>query len=275
MVSKITDIQKAVEPIGDYSTVAIGGNTVNRAPMALVREVARQGKRNLALVKTAGAMDVDLLCFAGCVRSVDAGFISYETKYSLANHYRKAVQAGVVKANEHACYTVISALRAARAGVPFMPVRGLVASDLIEANDYFKVIDDPFTGMPITVVRAIEPDYALLHVHEADEEGNALISAPAYDDILIAKASKHIIITAERIVPERMLRREGEHVRIPGFLVDAVVPLENGAAPCACQPDYSVSDRGIMDFKALKEPFELEAWLESYESADRRRRGGY
>ena len=78
-------------------------------------------------------MDVDLLCLAGCVKSVDAGFISFESKYGLANHYCKAVQSGAVKANEHACYTVVSALRAAAYGIPFMPVHGLVNSDLIAA----------------------------------------------------------------------------------------------------------------------------------------------
>ena len=93
--------------------------------MAAVREMIRQGKRGLRLVKTAGGMDVDLLCRAGCVSTVDAGFISYESEFGLAQFYRKAVQQGEVIAHEHACYTVISALRAASYGIPFMPVRGL------------------------------------------------------------------------------------------------------------------------------------------------------
>ena len=97
-------------------------------------------------VKTAGAMDVDALCLAGCAASVDAGFISYESQYGLAQRYRRSVQSGLVRANEHACYTVISALRAASYGIPFMPVRGLKVSDLRKVNDYFADVTDPFTG---------------------------------------------------------------------------------------------------------------------------------
>src|SRR5690606_28472433 len=134
-----------------------------------------QKKKALRLVKTAGAQDIDLLCAAGSVKSVDAGFVSYETEFGLAMHYRKAVEAGDVIGNEHACYTVICALRAAASGAPFMPVVGLTGSDLIKTNDYFKVIPDPFGGEPVTVVKAIIPDVAIIHVQVADEAGNAII----------------------------------------------------------------------------------------------------
>ncbi len=274
-MSKITTLQKAVETIENGSTVAIGGNVLHRAPMALVREIVRQKKRDLAVVKTAGAMDVDVLCFAGCVRSVDAGFISYETKHSLANHYRKAVQEGIVRANEHACYTVISALRAAQAGVPFMPVRGLMVSDLIERNAYFTKIQDPFGYGEVTVVKAIAPDYALIHVQEADEDGNAVIDEPVFEDVLMAKASKNVILSAEKIVSNQRLRRVPERVRIPHFLVGAVVPVEYGAKPCSCFPQYPYSEKEVERFKALKELKELDEWLSGYESADYMQRGWY
>lgn len=274
-MSKIKTLQKAVEVIQNGSTVAIGGNVLHRAPMALVREIARQKKRDLAVVKTAGAMDVDLLCFAGCVKSVDAGFISYETKHSLANHYRRAVQDGVVKANEHACYTIISALRAAQAGIPFMPVRGLQISDLINYNNYFKKIRDPFSQDEITVVKAIVPDFALIHVQEADEEGNAIIDDPVFEDVLMAKASRRVILSAEKIVSNQRLRRAPEKVRIPHFLVESVVPVESGAKPCACFPQYPYAAKEIDLFKELKELPELEKWLRDYEYSDYMQRGVY
>jgi glutaconate CoA-transferase subunit A len=147
-MSKIMKLEEGVNLIEDGMTIAIGGNVLHRSPMAFLREIVRQGKKGLRVVKTAGGHDVDLLCAGGCVSVVDAGFISYETEYGLASHYRKAVQDGLVKSNEHACYTVISALRAAKAGVSFMPVKGIINSDLVKVNDYFKVISDPFTGEP-------------------------------------------------------------------------------------------------------------------------------
>lgn len=267
-MSKVMTLTDAVRLIQDGDTVAIGGNVLHRAPMAMVREIVRQEKKGLNIIKTAGAMDVDLLCLGECVQSVDAGFISYETEYSLANHYRKAVQSGVVKGNEHACYTVISALRAASAGVPFMPVRGLQISDLIEVNEYFTKVQDPFSGEMVTVVKAINPDVALIHVHEADINGNAYISGPLFDDILMSRAAKKIIITAEKIVPSNKFSFAQEKAQIPHFLVDAVVKVEKGASPCSCLPYYNI-DRKLLDqFKALQNKTELKNYLEYYNKTD-------
>ena len=129
-MKKLCSLSEAMQQVRDGMCVGLGGNTLNRAPMAAVFAMIRQGRRQLRIVKTAGGMDVDALCLAGCASVVDAGFISYESQYGLAQCYRKSVQNGLVKANEHACYTVISALRAASYGIPFMPVRGLKRSDL-------------------------------------------------------------------------------------------------------------------------------------------------
>ena len=95
-MSKLCSLHEAISRIPDGAMVGLGGNTLNRAPMAAVFEMIRQGKKNLRLVKTAGGLDVDLPCLAGCVSSVDAGFISLETEYGLAQHYRRAVQRGEV-----------------------------------------------------------------------------------------------------------------------------------------------------------------------------------
>lgn len=260
-MSKLTDLALAMEAIPDGALVGLGGNTLNRAPMAAVMELARQKKRGLRLVKTAGGMDVDLMCLAGCVASVDAGFVSYETEYSLCQNYRRAVQSGAVVANEHACYTVISALRAASYGIPFMPVRGLKTSDLIEANDYFAAVTDPFTGETMSAVRAIRPDVCILHAQLADERGNARIEGPLYEDVLMSRASKAVIVTAERIVGEEFFSHTDLKANIPHFLVRAVAHAPRGAAPCACHGAYGVQDEGIRSFLSLGDAGALEDWL--------------
>lgn len=254
--------------IHDGDTLGVGGNVLHRAPMALIREIVRQEKRNLKVIKTAGAMDVDLLCFGKCVQSVDAGFISYETEFSLADHYRRAVQDGEVKGNEHACYTVMSALRAAAYGIPFMPVKGLIVSDLIEANDYFTHVSDPFSNEEITVVKAIGPDVTIIHVQEADCQGNALIEGPKFDDVLLAKASKKIIISAEKIVETSKFRALNQKVDIPHFMVSAVVHVPGGARPCSCQGAYDIDREDIRAFKALKNKEQLSSYLENYDKLD-------
>ncbi|HNX64534.1 MAG TPA: CoA-transferase [Oscillospiraceae bacterium] len=270
-MNKLMSLSQAAELIKDGYTVGIGGNVLHRAPMALIREIARQGRKNLHIVKTAGAMDVDLLCLAECAESVDAGFISYETEYSLAGHYRKAVQSGNVKGNEHACYTVISALRAAGAGIPFMPVKGLQISDLIEVNDYFTKIRDPFSGEEITVVKAIRPDVAIIHVQEADINGNARITGPKYDDILLSRAADKVIISAETIVPETKFSFSSDKADIPHFMTAAVVHAPKGAAPCSCPGKYDIDRSGLDDFKAIKDKDGLASYLVRYMSADYRR----
>lgn len=261
-------LQDAVETINNGDTVGIGGNVLHRTPMAFVREMARQEKRNLKIVKTAGAHDIDLLCAAGCVYSVDAGFVSYETKYGLAQHYRKAVQNGIVKANEHACYTVICALRGTSMNVPFMPVKGLNAGDLLLENDYFVVVEDPFGGEPVTLVKSIVPDIAVIHVQECDANGNAIIYGPKFEDVLISRAAKRVIITTEQIVPDYKIKMNNDRVDIPGFLVDAIVYTPKGATPGSCHKKYDVDHKAISNFIASNEKDDIQSYLKNYETND-------
>src|ERR1041384_4863625 len=141
MSNKIRDLADVIASIPDGSTLALGGNTLHRGPGAAVHELVRQGKRDLELVKTAGAYDIDLLCAAGCAGAVSAGFIGYETPFGMAQAYRAAVEQGRVEAREHACATVIAGLRAAIQGVPFMPVAGLQGSSLPAARGFASVQD--------------------------------------------------------------------------------------------------------------------------------------
>ena len=261
MADKRMELCTAMRLIPSGTLLGLGGNTLNRAPMAAVMELARQSKQGLRLVKTAGGMDVDLLCFADCVDSVAAGFVSYETEYGLCGHYRKAVEGGRVRAHEHACYTVISALRAACYGIPFMPVRGLQRSDLLKVNDYFAPVEDPFTGEELISVQAIRPNWSILHVHLADSRGNGYIEGPKYDDILLSRASEGVILTAERIVGDEYFAANSRKAHIPHFMVNAVVEAPRGAKPGACYGAYGVSDESLRSFLSLNTKEELDSWL--------------
>lgn len=260
-MKKLCSLTEAIQSIPDGSCVGLGGNTLNRAPMAAVFEMARQHKKHLRVVKTAGAMDVDALCLGGCADVVDAGFISYESQYGLAQRYRKCVQSGKVKANEHACYTVISALRAASYGIPFMPVRGLKETDLRAANDYFADVTDPFTGEKLAAVQAIQPDVAIVHVQIADASGNAYIEGPKYEDVLFSRAAKRVIVTAERIVGDGYFSGGEAKADIPHFLVSHVVHAPRGAAPCACYGHYEPDGAFIHAFLKLEDAEALQAFL--------------
>src|ERR687895_2115250 len=237
MTDKRTTLTEAIATLPDGARIALGGNTLHRGPGAAVHEIVRQGKRRLEIVKTAGAYDVDLLCAAGCVAAVSAGFVGYETPFGMAPAYRKAVESGVVEAREHACYTVIAGLRAAIQGVPFMPVAGLTGSDVPAARG-FQTIADPYGGSPVVVVPALVPDVAIVHVHEADAAGNARIVGTRFEDVLMVQAARRVVLTAERIVDGAGFEAAPEAVAIPGFMVDAVVEAPHGAWPFSCAGLY-------------------------------------
>ena len=241
MQSKLTTLESTVSEIADGSRIALGGNTLHRGPFAAVHEIVRQRKRELEIVKTAGAYDVDLLCAVGCASAVSAGFVGFETVFGLAPSYRRAVERGEVIAKEHACYTVIAGLRAAIQGVPFMPVAGLQGSDLLSARD-FRVVADPYTGESVVAVPSLRPDVAIIHVQEADELGNARIIGTRFEDVLMAQAARRVIVTAERVVDGRTFEETPESVAIPAVYVSSVVEAPRGAWPgsCAGHYDYDV-----------------------------------
>ncbi|MGH2615002.1 MAG: CoA transferase subunit A [Thermomicrobiales bacterium] len=238
MTDKRISLTDAIAAIPDGARVALGGNTLHRGPGAAIHEIVRQEKRGLEIVKTAGAYDVDLLCAAGCVAAVSAGFVGYETPFGMAPAYRRAVESGVVEAREHACATVIAGLRAAIQGVPFMPVAGLQGSDLPAARG-FQSLRDPYRGAEVIVVPAMPPHAAILHVQEADAAGNGRIIGTRFEDVLMAQAARRVILTTERIVDGSAFTENPETVAIPGFLVDAVIEAPGGAWPFSCTPHYT------------------------------------
>lgn len=269
-IHKLVSLEEAASWIRSGDILALGGNVLHRSPNAFVRELARQGKQDLEIVKTAGAYDIDLLCAAGAVRAVSAGFVGYENQFGLCPHYRKAVESGVVEAKEHACYTVITALRAASYGVPFMPVNGLQGSDLI-AQRGFRYVRDPYTGEQVVTIPAIIPDWAIIHVHEADSEGNARIYGQKFEDVLMTRAAKHVIITTERIIDCFQLERNMSQTDIPAFLVKGVVHTPRGAAPGSCPGVYEIDERGVTDFLQKSSRGALDQHLENCRNNDHKR----
>jgi len=133
---------------------------------------------------------------------------------------------------------------AASLGVPFQPIRGLFGTDVATVGG-FATVRDPYSGESVYVVPQIRPDWAVLHVHEADPQGNArLYGSPGYD-LVMAEAAAGVILTAERIISQEESGAHPEWTKIPGIFVAAVVAAPRGASPCGCMPDYDVDPEGI------------------------------
>lgn len=138
-------------------------------------------------------------------------------------------------------------MQAASLGVPFQPIPGLRGTDVAVAAG-FATVRDPYSSEEVYVVPRIRPDWAILHVHEADEQGNArLRGSPGYD-LVMAEASARVILTTERIIPVEESVANPELTKVPGLYVAAVVLAPKGAFPCGCMPDYDVDPEGIDDY---------------------------
>lgn len=263
MKNKVTKWDILIEEIKDEAIIAFGGNVLHRSPICAARKIALSKAKNLQIVKTAIAMEADILCGMRKVKTVSAGFVGYETQYGLCSFYRKAVEGGETWADEHACYSVIAALRAAAYGIPFLPIRGFDGSDLLEAVGR-KMVKDPYTGEELVAIQAIRPDYAFIHVQKADQYGNAQIIGPVYEDLTIVRAAKKVILTCEEIISDDYFGKD-RIADISGVLVDHVILDKNGAWPGSCPGVYDIDHDEVSKFKGLKTQEELHVYLEKVE----------
>ncbi len=269
-MSKLISLSEAGGLVRDGQMIALGGNSLSRTPSAFARELARQGRRNLIMIKTAGAYEIDLLCAAGAVAEVRAGYIGYENLFGMAPSYRRGVESGEIRVVEHACYSVIAGLRASAYGLPSQPVSGFDGSDT-PASSGFLQAEDPYTGKSVYMIPKIRPDWAVVHVQHADAAGNARIDGGPFEDVLLSRASEGVILTAERIVETKFFEDKPERTNIPGFMVDAVVHLPGGAAPASCYPLYDTDEEAVAAFLgAAASPESLRDHLREWEVSDHR-----
>jgi glutaconate CoA-transferase, subunit A len=262
----LTGLKVAAALVKNGDVLTTGGATFHRAPMEFLREVIRQGRKNLVLVDREPAIDFDLLIGAGCVAKVRAGLLAFEL-LGFAPNFRKKSESGEIVTKEGACQPIIAGFRAAAMGIPSLTVRGMLGSDLLEISEILgsqQQVVDPFTGEKLIAVRAIEPDVAVIHAHAADEYGNVRIEGPLYEDVIKAKAAKTVIVTAEEIIANEDFRRRPDATRIPHFLVDAVVHAPNGAYPCSCFNRYDADYEHIREYIAAVNNDRFAAYLDQY-----------
>lgn len=230
-------LTQLVAHIQSGDCLAIGGGLSWREPMAALRELIRQGIKDLKLVGSAHGIDVDLLCGAGSVAISAESYVGFEQDFGMALNYRRACETGSVKVEDNCCYTLVQQLRATIQGLPFMPIRSVQGTDFLKLHPEFKTMTCPFTGEQLVLVPALKPDVALIHAHYADEHGNLHIEGPPVADILFAKASKKVIATVEALIPHQELAKKG--VTIPYFYVTAICEVPYGAHPTSCYPHYA------------------------------------
>ena len=225
-----------------------------RCPMSLAREVVRQGPKNLRVVGQ-GVLELDLWLAAGLVEALDVTYIALEV-YGVSNPLRREVESQRVKRTVEWSNAGISwRLKAAAMGVPFIPIRSMLGTDTLKYSAA-KVVEDPFTNQKVCLVPALILDVGLIHVHKADQYGNAQIEGISGFAAELARASKRLIISAEEIVDTDEIRRYPDRTIIPYFLVDAVVHAPFGSHP------------GEMPYVHARDEEEIRAWVEASKTAE-------
>jgi glutaconate CoA-transferase subunit A len=259
--SKLKSLHDAIsEHVPDGSSVVIGTSLESLIPFAAGHELIRQGKKDLSLIGPISDVLFDQIIGGGCVKKVQAAWVGNVITGSGYN-FRRAVESGSIQVEDHSNLTIAMALKGGALGVPFMPTRTALGSDLFKTNANLKKITCPYTGQTVCLVKSIQPDVAFIHVQRADKFGNA----HSWGNIGVSKdacmASKSVILTAEKIVPPSTITSDPNRVLVPGFRVSAVVHRPFGAHPSAVPGFYNRDHQVYIDYRnKSKTEADFENW---------------
>jgi glutaconate CoA-transferase subunit A len=268
MTEVMTSTEAVRKYVEDGQLISFGGFT-HGIPFAIGHEIMRQGKKHLTVIKETPDLIVDQMLAAGCVDKIVFSWAGNPGVGSL-HGIRRAVEQQVphtIAIEEHTHFITGARYMAGASGLPFMPVTASVlASDLAKYSDVFKTIDCPFTGKRICLVKAINPDVAIIHAQRADRQGNTQMWGIVGSNREIGLASRDVIVSVEELVDSEIIRRDPNRTVIPGFHVKAVVEEPWGAHPSYSQGYYDRDNQYYTDYEKTTRTREehqkfLEQWV--------------
>jgi glutaconate CoA-transferase subunit A len=268
-MSKVTTLAEAVSSIPSGNHVALSGFATARCTMAFAHEVIRQGTKKLTVSQCVGAMDADIMVGAGVVERIVYGGGS---RGRTGQHHciNRAIEQGTLSTEEFSSLSLTFRYLAGSLGLPFIPIRSLNGSDILKQLEektppLVGRLQDPFSGEDWLVLKPLEPDVAVIQVQVADEEGNAWILGPRWDNEEQVKASKRTIVITEQLVSTEMIRRYPERTLVHGFRVSHVVHLPFSAHPSSVYGVYDFDKEHIdLYAQASKTPQGLKEYLDKY-----------
>jgi len=249
--------------VQDGDLVGIGGLSFWRKPISSCREIIKQNKKDLTICTFVGGIEVDMLIGGGCVSEVRSCFVGMEI-FGMAPHYRKAVESGSIKISEESEATIALGLRSSYLKVPFMPLKGIIETDLPKVREDIKQIEDPLgSGTQLMAVPKIDLDVAILHVPYADEFGNGNIAGAVWMDADMAKTAKKTIVICEKLVETEDIRHLPGKAQLPMQTTTAIVKSPFGGHPTSCYPIYTFDPLHIqeylnMNFEDYKKKFIID-----------------
>lgn len=276
MIKKLHSLSDAISAhVADGDSVALGLQLEQMIPFAAGHEIMRQKKRGLTLIGPISDILFDQLIGAGCVEKVIAAWVG-NVMMGSAYNFRRAVESGEVTVHNLTNFTVALALQAGAMGLPYLPTRTAMGSDVPKKNHFFRQIFSPFptqdalggsriassgVGESLLAVRALNPDVTIVHVQRADEHGNAHCWGNFGVMIEAVRAAKKVIVLAEEIVAAKVIASDPNRTVIPGFLVTAVVEAKYGAHPSPVQGYYKRDDAFFQQYhESTKTQVDFDAW---------------
>ncbi len=224
---------------------------VSGAAMSATRELLRRGVRDLHLVCVPiGGLQTDLLIGAGCVATLESSAVSLG-EFGPAPRFTEAVRAGKIKLLDSTCPAIYAGLQAAEKGLPFMPLRGIIGSDLLPRRVDWRVIENPFQPHDrIVALAAIQPDVALFHARRADRLGNVFIGRER-ELMTLAHAARATLVTVEEIVDDNLLDdATTASGTIPALYISAIAQAKRGAAPYGFHDQYADDEAVLTRYAA-------------------------
>jgi glutaconate CoA-transferase subunit A len=222
-------------------------------PAALARAIARRGTKDLRLVGVPiGGYAMDLLIGAGCVAEVETSAVTLG-EHGFAPCFTRAVKSRAITVRDATCPAIHTRLQAAEKGVPFLPLRGLIGSDILAHRPDWRVIDNPLAEQadPIVLLPALAPDVAIIHAAMADQAGNVWVGRRR-ELATMAHAARITLATVEEVVPGNLLEDE---LMAPGVIsgtyISAIAVARQGAWPLALLDRYGVDEAHLAEYARL------------------------
>jgi glutaconate CoA-transferase subunit A len=253
--------------VHDGVSIIMGTALETLIPFSAGHEIIRQDRRDLTLIGPISDMLFDLLIGAGCIRKVAAAWIGNVMMGSGYN-FRRAIEGGIpclVEVEDHSNFTIALALHAAAMGMPYLPTKTALGSDIALNHPGMKEIRCPFTHEKLLAVQAVQPDVAIVHVQRCDSNGNAHVWGNTGITVDAVRASKSVILVTEEIISPEIIQSDPNRTLIPGFLVSAIVEEPWGAHPSPVQGYYNRDHSFYKDYhKETKTVEGFQKWLDTW-----------
>ena len=263
-MTKLTTLSEAVKNHVHDGDLLYAAGFTHLIPFAAGHEIIRQKKRELTLARATPDLVYEMMVAAGCAKKVIFSYMGNPGVGSL-RFVRAELEAGRLEWEEYSHFAMISRLQAGATGLPFIPMNPTAAIDLELVNPNYKTVLDPYSGNTVVVVPALKPDVAIVHVQRADAEGNAHIWGILGEQKEAAFAASRVILTAEEIVPEEVIRSDPNRTMIPGFVVDAVCHVPFCSHPSYTQGYYDRDNEFYLAWDEISKTREaVSSWLDEW-----------